>query len=111
MAGGRCVCEGPRGRRLSIDWLPEANRNRIEQLDYIAEGSPLAAADQDDEIERQVNMLYEQPKMGRPGRVKGTRELVISSTPFIAVYRLKGAQRIEVLRMLHGSQRWPPKGR
>ena len=44
MADGRCVCEGPRGRRLIIDWLPEANRNRIEQLDYIAEDSPLAAA-------------------------------------------------------------------
>ena len=94
---------------MIIDWLPEANRNRIEQLDYIAADSPLAAADQDDEIERQVNMLHEHPKMGRPGRVKGTRELVISSTPFIAVYRLKAAQRIEVLRMLHGSQRWPPK--
>ena len=56
-------------------------------------------------------MLHEQPKMGRPGRIKGTRELVISSAPVIAVYRLKGTQRIEVLRMLHGSQRWPPKGR
>ena len=55
MADGRCVCEGPRGRRLIIDWLPEANRNRIEQLDYIAEDSPLAAADQDDEIERQAS--------------------------------------------------------
>ena len=45
--------------------------------------------------------------MGRPGRVKGTRELVISSTPFVLVYRLKGGQRIEVLRLLHGSQLWP----
>ena len=76
--------------------------------DYIAEDNPLAAADQDDEIERQVNMLHDHPKMGRPGRVKGTRELVISSTPFVLVYRLKGSQRIEVLRLLHGSQLWPP---
>lgn len=96
---------------MSIDWLPEAHRNRFEQLDFIAEDNPLAAAEQDDEIERQVNMLLQHPKMGRPGRIKGTRELVISGTPFIAVYRLKGAQRIEVLRLLHGSQLWPPKGR
>ena len=96
---------------MIIDWLPEANRNRIAQLDYIAADSPLAAADQDDEIERQVNLLHEHPKMGRPGRVKGTRELVISSTPFVLVYRLKGAHRIEVLRLLHGSQRWPPEPR
>lgn len=93
---------------MIIDWLPEANRNRIAQLDHIAADSPLAAADQDDEIERQVNMLYEHPRMGRLGRVKGTRELVISSTSFILIYRLKGSLRIEVLRLLHGSQRWPP---
>ena len=93
---------------MIIDWLPEANRNRIAQLDYIAAVSPPAAADQDEEIERQVNMLQERPKMGRPGRVKGTRELVISSTSFILIYRLKGSLRIEVLRLLHGSKRWPP---
>jgi toxin ParE1/3/4 len=49
--------------------------------------------------------------MGRPGRTKGTRELVISRTPFIAVYRLKGARRIEIIRLLHASQQWPPEGR
>ena len=93
---------------MIIDWLPQAVRNRFDQLDYIAENNPLAAADQDEEIERQVNMLYDHPKLGRPGRVKGTRELVISSTPFVLVYRLRGSQRVEVLRLLHGSQLWPP---
>jgi len=91
-----------------------ATRSRpkpLRLLEYIAQDRALAAANQDDEIERQVNMLHEQPKLGRPGRVKGTRELVISNTPFIAVYRLKGSQRIEMLRLLHGSQLWPPKGR
>ncbi len=96
---------------MIIEWLPEAIRNRFDQLDYIAEDNATAAADQDDEIERQVKMLNDHPKMGRPGRVKGTRELVISSTPFVLVYRLKGTQRIEVLRLLHGSQLWPPATR
>jgi hypothetical protein len=44
--------------------------------------------------------------MGREGRVKGTRELVIGRSPFIAVYRIKG-KRIEILRILHGAQQWP----
>ena len=96
---------------MIIDWLPEAHRNRFDLLDHSAQDNPLAAADQDDEIERQIDMLLEHPKMGRAGRVKGTRELVISSTPFIAVYRLEGDRRIEVLRLLHGSQQWPPKSR
>jgi len=92
---------------LIIDWLPEAHRNRFEQLDYIAEDKPLAAIGQDEEIERQVAMLIEHPKMGRLGRVPGTRELIISSTPFVVVYRLDGANRIEILRLLHSSQQWP----
>jgi toxin ParE1/3/4 len=92
---------------LIVDWLPEAHRNRFEQLDYIAEDNPLAAIGQDEEIERQVAMLIEHPKMGRLGRVSGTRELVISSTPFVVVYRLDGPNRIEILRLLHSSQQWP----
>jgi toxin ParE1/3/4 len=90
-----------------IVWLATAQRNRVEQLNHIAQDNPLAAVLQDEEIERQVDMLLLHPKLGRPGRVKGTRELVISRTPFIAVYRLKEPDRIEVLRFLHGAQRWP----
>jgi toxin ParE1/3/4 len=44
--------------------------------------------------------------MGRSGRVADTRELVISRTPFIVVYRVTPT-RIEILRVLHGAQAWP----
>ena len=93
---------------MIIRWLPQAHRKRLEQLDYIAQDNPLAAIGQDEEIERQVNMLLEPPKMGRPGRVAGTRELVVSSTPFVVIYRLR-AQHIEVIRVLHSSLQWPLK--
>lgn len=89
-----------------IEWLPAASTNRFEQLDYIAQDNPLAAISQDEEIEHQVDMLMQHPQMGRPGRKKGTRELVISRTPFIVIYRVKGT-RIEVIRLLHSSQQWP----
>ena len=91
---------------MSIRWLPQTQSNRLEQLDYIAQDNPLAAISQDQEIERQINVLLAHPKMGRPGRVTGTRELVISSTPFVVIYRLQG-QSIDVLRLLHSAQQWP----
>lgn len=91
---------------MIIRWLPQAHRNRLAQLDYIAQDNPLAAIGQDEQIERQVNMLADHPKMGRPGRVAGTRELVVSSTPFVVIYRLQ-AQHIEVIRLLHSAQQWP----
>lgn len=92
---------------MIIHWLPEANRNRFEQLDFIALANPLAAISQDAEIERQIGMLVQHPKMGRLARVPGARELVISSIPFVVVYRLEGTKRIEILRLVHSSQHWP----
>lgn len=94
---------------MKLVWLPRAIADRDAQLDYIAQDNPKAAIEQGDWIERQANQLIEHPKMGRPGRKKGTRELVISRTPFIAVYRVKQrAKRIELIRVLHGSQQRPP---
>ncbi len=91
---------------MTIAWLKTALRNRFEQLDYVAQDNVEAAIRLDDEIERQVDVLADHPLMGREGRVKGTRELVIGRSPFIAVYRVQG-KRIEVLRILHGAQQWP----
>lgn len=93
---------------MILSWLPIAINERYDQLDYIALDDPLAASSQDEEIEQQTNLLTTQPKMGRIGRVKGTRELVINRTPFIAIYRIKG-KRLEILRFLHGAQKWPTK--
>jgi toxin ParE1/3/4 len=44
--------------------------------------------------------------MGRPGRVQGTRERVITGTPYLVVYRVR--HEVEILRVLHGAMRWPP---
>jgi toxin ParE1/3/4 len=55
-------------------------------------------------------LLRDHPKAGRPVRRRGTRELVIASTPFIVVYRTRvRPSRVEILRVLHGKQQWPEK--
>lgn len=91
---------------MTIRWLRTATRDRFAQLDYIATDNPAAAVRMDEAIERQTNMLMQYPLMGREGRVNGTRELVIRRSPFIAVYRVQ-AEKIEILRLLHGAQQWP----
>jgi toxin ParE1/3/4 len=94
---------------LNLLWLPRAIRDRDAQIDYIAEHNLRAAIHQGDKIDRQVGQLMNHPQMGRPGRIASTRELVISGTPFIVVYRHRPrAQRIEVIRLLHGAQMYPP---
>ena len=87
-------------------WLQRAIQDRDAQLDYIAQDNPMAAVSQGDRIAEQIEILQQHPHMGRAGRKQGTRELVISRTPFIVIYRVK-AKRIEVLRVLHGAQQWP----
>lgn len=91
---------------MLLVWLRRAIADRDAQLDYIAQDNPRAAIEQGDRIAHQVGQLIQHPQMGREGRKHGTRELVISRTPFIVIYRIKG-ERIELLRVLHGAQRWP----
>ncbi len=91
---------------MKVVWLPRALSDRDAQIDHIAQDSPKAAIDQGDRIESQIETLSAYPEMGREGRVAGTRELVVSRTPFIVVYRVR-AERVEILRVLHGAQMWP----
>ncbi len=59
-------------------------------------------------VEAVETLIPANPKVGRPGRVSGTRELVIARTPFIVPYRLREGT-IEVLRVFHGARRWPDR--
>jgi toxin ParE1/3/4 len=92
---------------LILQWLPKAIANRDAQIAYIARDNPFAAITQGDLIQTQVSQLIAQPGMGRMGRLQGTRELVISKSPFIVIFRVV-EQKIEILRLLHSSQQWPP---
>jgi plasmid stabilization system protein ParE len=53
-----------------------------------------------------IRSLKTSPQRGRPGRVEGTRELVFSPLPYVAVYRTTNHD-IEVLRIYHGAQDRP----
>ena len=97
---------------MKIAWLPRALEDRNAQVDYIANENPKAALEQGDRIERQIDMLADSPEAGRVGRKRGTRELVVSRTPFIVVYRIRPRmRRVEILRVLHGAQQWPSPSR
>jgi toxin ParE1/3/4 len=59
-----------------------------------------------DDIETRVAKLPEFPKLYRPGRIEGTREMVLRSN-FIVVYQ-EDAFTVRILRVLHAAQQWPP---
>ncbi|WP_370305228.1 type II toxin-antitoxin system RelE/ParE family toxin [Sinimarinibacterium flocculans] len=91
---------------MQVRWLSRALRNLGEEADYIAQDDPAAAARMVVLIEDAVAMLADHPGLGRPGRVPGTRELVVPGTPYLVPYRVRG-QHVDILRVFHGRRRWP----
>ena len=84
-----------------ILWTQRARRNLDEIGAYIAQDDPAAA---ERTVER-VSILAVFPRAGRLGAVENTRELIVADTPYIIVYRVR--ERVEILRIRHGAQRWP----
>lgn len=80
-----------------------AARNAI--FGYIESDNRRAAVAVDKRISDRVKVLQRLPRSGRPGRVEGTRELIITRTPYIVAYRMGDAVRI--LLVLHSSRQWP----
>jgi len=91
---------------MRVVWAAPALRDLGALRAYIARDRPSAARAQVENILVAVMGLTEFPGSGRPGRRPDTRELVIGKTPYIVAYRVRG-DAIEVLRVLHGRQRWP----
>lgn len=104
----RGVAEARRQQEgVRVEWLPEARRSRESQLAYIAERNVSAAVDMGEAISAAVARLADFAEIAPPGRVPGTRELVVPGTPYIVVYRVEPLA-VLILRILHGAQRWPP---
>lgn len=91
---------------MKLEWTRFALEDRNIIFDYIEQDNSPAAISVDNRISEQVKQLMSFSESGRPGRIEGTRELVISHTPYIAAYYTTG-DTVYILRVLHGAQLWP----
>jgi len=91
---------------MKIRWLDLAVDDLEQIADYIAQDNPIAANRMVGRLWASVKILASHPETGRSGRVYGTRELVVSQTPFIIPYRISNSE-IQILRVLHGARKWP----
>jgi toxin ParE1/3/4 len=95
-------------RPLEVRWLKRALANLDAEAGFIARDNPTAAFRVVDAIATAVELLAQHPGLGRPGRVDGTRELVVPDTPYLVPYRVRG-KAVEILRIFHGARKWPQK--
>ena len=92
---------------MKIVWTERATADLHSAFHYWSERSSASAAETMlERIFAAVEMLEVHPMLGRPGRVRGTRELVILRPPFLVAYRVR-AESIEILALLHGARKWP----
>ena len=104
---GKCGRETGAQEAMNPIWSPEAIADLAALRAYIAQDDPAAAQRVALHVIRNVEtLLPNNPQMGRPGRVPGTREFVIPRTPYIVPYRLVG-NTIQVLRVFHTARQWP----
>ena len=94
--------------RVKLLWHPSADQDFAELILFIAEDDLTAALRVEAEILRQVALLADYPMIGREGRVRNTRELVILGTPYLVAYRVT-QEDLEVLSIFHGARRWPQR--
>lgn len=93
---------------MRVEWLRKALRNLDDEATYIATDDAAAARLVVKRVLDAVAQLADQPGLGRPGRVPGTRELIVDKTRYIVPYRVRG-DAVEILRVFHTSRRLPAR--
>jgi toxin ParE1/3/4 len=86
-----------------IEWRQTARADLLTIVDYISDDNPDAAQQLKDDIEAKVAKLAEHPY--RPGRVAGTREMILRRN-YVVIYA-EDARAVSILRVLHAAQQWP----
>ena len=88
------------------NFIKKALKNLDDELEFIAKESPERAKQVFKQIGEHIQLLENNPSLGREGRIVGTRELVVTKTKYIIPYRVKNS-RIEILRIFHTARRLP----
>lgn len=91
---------------MKLSYTQRAKTDLSEIFDYVAQDNTHAAARIITKIRNSLAGLTANPSLGRPGRVDDTRELVITHTPYIVAYRIRGNE-IQVLAVIHAARLWP----
>lgn len=91
---------------MTVVWSRRAVGHLVALRDYIAQDNPRAANQVALRILDAVELLRGQQHIGRPGRIVGTRELVVAGTAYVIPYRVR-ENRLELLAVFHGRQEWP----
>ena len=87
------------------EWTEAALADRDLIFDYIERDNPRAAVVLDARFSDCAARLQRHPRLGRPGRIRDTREFVAHPN-YILVYEIDD-ETVRILRVVHSARRWP----
>ena len=91
---------------MEIIWLPKAKQDLLLIKDYMSKDSAGIANQVISRIVLSIKSLMNNPRLGKPGRIKGTRELFLDDLPYTIPYQVQDS-KIQILRVFHQSRCWP----
>jgi toxin ParE1/3/4 len=91
---------------MRLKFTARAVRDLRNIREYIARDNPVAARRVKEQIISSIRQLEAFQGKGRPGRVSGTREIVIPTTPYLVPYRVRN-EVMETLAVYHAARKWP----
>lgn len=93
---------------MKLEWTAQAGQDRRDTRARIGQENLPAAVELDDSITQKAERLARHPAMGRPGRLLGTRELVVHRN-YVLLYTVTD-EAVRILRLLHARRQWPDEG-
>ncbi|MDR2212446.1 MAG: type II toxin-antitoxin system RelE/ParE family toxin [Pseudomonadales bacterium] len=93
---------------MKVRWTAAAKQDRADIAGYIAIDNPWAALKMDEIFSEAAAKLEDFPKLGRIGKVPGTREL-FPHPSYRLVYEVDEAMdTVWVMALVHTARQWPP---
>ncbi|MEO6430655.1 MAG: type II toxin-antitoxin system RelE/ParE family toxin [Nitrosospira sp.] len=91
---------------MRVIWTPEAEQDRDDIWNYIADDNSDAATLMDELFSDAAARLVTYPMLGRIGKILGTRELVPHEN-YLLVYEVI-QKTVWILALVHTARQWPP---
>jgi toxin ParE1/3/4 len=98
--------EAPQGE-VRVIWLDSALDDLASIDAYLRARNPVAADRVVAAILETGDGLHHWSRRGRPGRLPGTRELVMTRYSYFLIYRVT-PDSVEIFNVVHGARPWPP---
>jgi toxin ParE1/3/4 len=90
---------------MRVFWTAEAIQDRLDIWEYIAQENQVAASKMDDLFSVPTTWLSNYSKLGKPGKIQGTRELIPHEN-YRLVYEIND-ETVWILALIHTSRLWP----